>query len=57
MLSVTIDRLIRTERLRRDVAAYRRLPPTGAEAELALLDAADLDDTTDWELLYADGQG
>jgi hypothetical protein len=57
VIDLALDRLIRTERLRRDVAAYRRLPPTGAEAELALLDAADLDDTTDWELLYADGQG
>jgi hypothetical protein len=57
VIDVALERLIRTERLRRDVAAYRRLPPTGAEAELALLDAADLDDTTDWELLYADGEG
>ena len=49
-----LDRLIRTERLRRDLAASRRMPPTGAEAELALLDAADVDDSTDWELLYAE---
>jgi hypothetical protein len=57
VIDLALDRLIRTERLRRDVAAYRRLPPTGAEAELALLDAVDLDDPTDWEMLYADDEG
>ena len=57
VVDIALDRLIRTERLRQDVAAYRRLPPTGAEAELALLDAADLDDSTDWELLYAEDPG
>jgi hypothetical protein len=57
VIDLALDRLIRTERLRRDVAAYRRLPPTGAEAKLALLDAVDLDDPTDWEMLYADGEG
>jgi hypothetical protein len=54
VVDIALDRLIRTERLRQDVAAYRRVPPTGAEAELALLDAADLEDSTDWELLYAE---
>lgn len=55
-IDVALDRLIRAERLRRDVAAYRRLPPTEDETELALVAAetADLDDTTDWELLYAE---
>jgi hypothetical protein len=57
VIDLALDRLIRTERLRRDVAAYRRLPPTGAEAELGLLDAVDLNDPTDWEMLYADGEG
>jgi len=57
VVDIALDRLIRTERLRQDVAAYRRLPPTGAEAELAPLDAADLDDSTDWELLYAEDPG
>jgi hypothetical protein len=57
VIDLALDRLIRTERLRRDVAAYRRLPPTGAEADLALLDAVGLDDPTDWEMLYADGEG
>ncbi|HVS44512.1 MAG TPA: hypothetical protein VMU20_19845 [Candidatus Dormibacteraeota bacterium] len=54
-MDIALDRLIRRERLRRDVGAYRRVPPTGAEAELALLDAPDLDDSTDWELIYAEG--
>jgi hypothetical protein len=54
VVDIALDRLIRTERLRRDVAAYRRVPPTGAETALALLDAPDLDDATDWEMLYAE---
>jgi hypothetical protein len=57
VVDIALDRLIRSERLRRDVAAYRRVPPTGADAELALLDAPDLDDSTDWELLYAEDPG
>jgi hypothetical protein len=57
VVDIALDRLIRSERLRRDVVAYRRLPPTGAEAELALLDAVDLDDPTDWEALYAEEEG
>ncbi len=51
---IALDRLIRTERLRHDVAAYRRVPPRGAEAQLALMDSPDLDDATDWEMLYAE---
>jgi hypothetical protein len=57
VVDIALDRLIRAERLRRDVAAYRRIPPTGAEAELALLDTVDLDDPTDWEALYAERGG
>ena len=52
VVDIALDRLIRTERLRRDVAAYRHVPPTGAEADLGLLGAGDLDDSTDWDLLY-----
>ncbi|MDP9402738.1 MAG: hypothetical protein M3P85_05260 [Actinomycetota bacterium] len=57
--SEVIDRalalLIRSERLRGDVAAYRRMPPTADDAELALLaDTTGLADDTDWEALYAD---
>jgi hypothetical protein len=49
-IDLALDRLIRAERLRRDVAAYRRIPPTDEEVELALLAATGgLDDETDWE--------
>ena len=57
MVDFAYDRLIRSEQLQRDIAAYRRVPPTGPEAELALVDAVDLGDSTDWELLYAEGPG
>lgn len=60
VVDIALDRLIRAERLRGDVAAYRRVPPTGAETELALLDAAaldDPDDTVDWEMLYPEEDG
>jgi hypothetical protein len=57
VIDIALDRLIRTERLRRDVAAYRRLPPTDAEVELALVaDTAAIEDDTDWETLYAEDE-
>jgi hypothetical protein len=53
VVDIALDRLIRAERLRHDVAAYRRIPPTGAETQISLLaDDASLDET-DWESLYA----
>jgi hypothetical protein len=53
VIDLALDRLINAEQLRRDIAAYRRLPPTGPEAEIALLaDASGLADETDWEALY-----
>ncbi len=48
-----LDRLIHAERLRRDIAAYRRVPPTEEEVALASLAAGGLDDDADWEALYA----
>lgn len=55
VIEIALERLIRAERLRHDVAAYRRVPPTDVEAELAAAaDHAPLDDDTDWEALYAD---
>src|SRR5438552_3941410 len=55
IIHLALDRIIRAERLRRDLAAYRRVPPTDAELELALLaQTAALDDDTDWAALYAD---
>lgn len=56
VLDIALDHLIRAERLRRDVAAYRRVPPNDAEVELALLTATRLDDDTDWEAVYAEAE-
>lgn len=50
-----LDALIARERLRRDLAAYRGTPQT--PEELALADQSghgDLEDDTDWELLYSE---
>jgi hypothetical protein len=53
VIDVALDRLIRTERLRRDLAAYQRLPLTDDDQELALAaDPSGLADDTDWEALY-----
>jgi hypothetical protein len=47
-------RLVRAERLRRDVEAYRRTPQTREERALAgLAEDRGLDDDVDWEALYA----
>jgi hypothetical protein len=55
VIDVALDQLIRAERLRADVAAYRRVPPTQEEVELASLgDASGIADDTDWDALYAD---
>jgi hypothetical protein len=55
VIDVALVHLIRMERLRSDVAAYRRTPPTGAEVDLAgLADSSGLADDTDWEALYPD---
>lgn len=52
-IDLALDRLIGTERLRRDITAYQRIPPTAGEGAIALLaDASGLADETDWESLY-----
>jgi hypothetical protein len=57
VVDIALDQLIRAERLRQDVAAYRRQPPTEAEREVALLaEAAGLDDETDWEAAYSEDE-
>ena len=54
-VDIALDRLIHAERLRQDIAAYQRVPPTDAEVQLALLAAtAALEDDTDWEALYTE---
>jgi len=53
VIDAALDRLIRAERLARDVAAYRADPQTAAEIELASFgDSGGLGDDTDWEALY-----
>ena len=57
VIDIALDRLVREERIRRDIDAYRRLPPTQAEAELGTIgDVSGLGDETDWEALYADDE-
>jgi hypothetical protein len=53
-LDIALDRLIRAEQLRRDVAAYRRAPPGDDELAIADLELElDLDDADiDYEGLY-----
>ena len=58
VIDVALDRLIRAERLRRDIDAYRRLPPTDTDLLVALqADTSGLADDTDWEALYDDQAG
>jgi hypothetical protein len=53
VIDVALDRLIDAERLRRDIAAYRRLPPGQTEKAISLLGyTGGLGDQTDWEALY-----
>ncbi len=53
VIDLALTRLIRGERLRNDIDAYRRLPPSDDELPLAILDdATALADATDWEALY-----
>ena len=54
-IDLALDRLIHAERIRADIAGYRRTPPTRDEVALASFgDAGGLGDDTDWEALYAD---
>lgn len=58
VIDIALDRLIRAERLRRDIDAYRRLPPTDTDLLVALqADTSGLADNTDWEALYDDEAG
>jgi hypothetical protein len=54
-IDMALDQLIRTERIRADVAAYQRVPSSTSEVELAsLADTASIADDTDWASLYPD---
>lgn len=54
-IDLALDRLIRSERLRNDIAAYTGTPPTEDEIALAAITPvwSDLTDETDWDALYA----
>ncbi len=55
VIEIALERLLRAERLRRDIAAYRQQPQTDAEISFGLIDPdGDLTDDTDWEAVYAD---
>lgn len=53
-IDLALDRLIRGERLRRDLAAYNGTPPTEDEVALAAVTPSwhDLADETDWDAVY-----
>jgi hypothetical protein len=57
-IDLALDRLIRGERLRNDIAAYTGTPPTEEEIALAAITPPwnDLTDDTDWDALYADDE-
>jgi hypothetical protein len=55
VIDIALERLLRAESLRRDIAAYRQQPQTGADVSLAqLAPDVDLADDTDWDALYAE---
>jgi hypothetical protein len=55
-IDVALTELIRSERVRRDVAAYTATPPSDDEIALARapINWAELADDTDWDALYRD---
>jgi len=53
VIDLALERLIRTEQLRADIAAYQQVPPTDAEIQLGMMgDYSGLADETDWSGLY-----
>jgi hypothetical protein len=57
VIDIALERLVRVERLRRDVEAYRRLPQTTEERALGdQAESTALDDDVDWEALYRDDE-
>ena len=57
VIDLALDRLIRSERRRRYIAAYLEVPPTDVDRALGDLADAQLDDDTDWEALYPEAGG
>ena len=55
VIDIALDRLIRAERIRRDVEAYKAVPQTAKELALSDMPPVPLDDDDiDWDALYAD---
>lgn len=57
-IDLALDRLIRSERLRKDIAAYTGRPPTEDEIALGSITPpwSDLADETDWDALYSEDE-
>ena len=55
-IDLALDRLIRGERLRRDIEAYTGTLPSDEEIALAAITPSwsDLADETDWDALYSE---
>ena len=55
-IDVALSELIRSEHVRRDVAAYAAIPPSADEIALARspVDWSEIADETDWDALYRD---
>jgi hypothetical protein len=55
-IDLALAEVIRIDRVRRDIAAYREQPSTDEEIALAQRRArwSDLDDDTDWEAVYGE---
>lgn len=55
-IDLALAEVIRLDRVRKDIAAYRRQPPSDAEISLAPLRPGwpDLEDDTDWNAVYGD---
>ena len=52
-IDVALARVIQAERLRKDIDAYRRVPPAQGELQIALAgETSGLEDGTDWLALY-----
>jgi len=58
-IDIALDRLIHQERLRHDLAAYAKHPPSDEDAALAQssVDWRELADDTDWTALYDNHAG
>lgn len=57
VIDLALERLIDSERLRRDIAAYRRVPPNDSEGRIAeFAETSGLADETDWEGLYREDE-